>query len=63
MEPSKEGRPRSITLAQRQVCVRAIAIGGLDNVVDVRNALSEHLKVVVSTNTTRHALHEEGLKS
>ena len=42
VEPSKGGCPRSITLAQRRVCVRAITIGGLDNVVDVRNALSEH---------------------
>ena len=36
------GRPRTITLAQQEACVGAITIGGLDNVVDVRNALSEH---------------------
>ena len=31
------------------VC-KTIIIGGLDNVVDMRNALSEHLNVVVSNN-------------
>ena len=30
--------------AQQQACVKTIRIGGLDNVVDARNALSEHLK-------------------
>ena len=63
VEPSRGGRPKSITPAQRQACVRAIIIGGLDNVVDTRNALSEHLNVVVSTNTTRQALHEASLGS
>ena len=29
-----------------------------DNVVDLRNALSEHLNVVVSTTTMRRAHHE-----
>jgi hypothetical protein len=43
--------------------VRAITIGGLNNVVDVRNALSEHLNVVVSTNRMRCALHEVGIGS
>jgi hypothetical protein len=44
-------------------CVRTIIIGGLDIVVDMRNALSEHLIVVVSTNIVRHTLHEAGLRS
>ena len=48
VEPSRGGR----------ACVRAITVGGLDNVVNVRNALNEHLNVVVSTNTMRCALHE-----
>ena len=61
LEPSRGGCPRSITLAQQQVCVRAITIGGLDNDVDMRNALSEHLNVVVSTNIVRRALHEASL--
>ena len=63
MEPSRGGRPRSITPTQRRACVRAITIGGLDNAIDARNALSEHLNVVVSTNTVRHALHEACLGS
>ena len=45
----------------QEACVRAIIVGGLDNVVDVRNALSKRLNVVVSTNTMMHALHEAGL--
>ena len=53
VEPSRRGRPLSITPAQRWACARAITIGGLDYVVDVKNPLSEHLSVVV-----RHALHE-----
>ena len=61
MELSREGHRRSITLAQQQTCARAIIVGGLDNVVDVRYALGEHLNVVVSTNTMRRALHEAGL--
>jgi len=40
-----------------------ITIDGLNNVVDVRNALSEHLQVVMSTNTVRRALHEACLGS
>jgi hypothetical protein len=40
------------------VCVRDITIGGLDSVVNVRTALSEHLNVVVSINIVRRALHE-----
>ena len=63
MELSRRMRPRSITLAQRQECVEPIAIGGLDNVVDVRSALSEQLNVVESTNTKRCALHEACLGS
>ena len=59
----QERRPRSITHAQWQACVRAITIGGLNNVGDSRNALSEHLNVVVSTDTMRCALHEVGLES
>ena len=42
MEPSRGGCPRSITFAQCQACVRAITFGGLYNVLDMRNALSEH---------------------
>ena len=49
---SRGGCPRSITPAQEQVCVIAITVGELNYVVDVRNTLSEHLKVVVSTNTS-----------
>ena len=63
VEPSRGGRPRSITLAQIQVCVKSIKIGELDDDVDVTNALSEHLNVVVSTNTMRHALHEASFGS
>jgi hypothetical protein len=63
VEPSRGGCTRSITLAQRRACVRTIIIGGLDIVVDMRNALSEHLIVVVSTNIVRHTLHEAGLRS
>ena len=48
MEPSRRGCPRSSTPAQQRVCVRAITVGGVDNVVDVRNALNEHLNVVVA---------------
>jgi transposase len=61
VESSRWGRTRNITPAQQRVRLRAIIDGGLDNVVDVRNALSEHLNVVVSTNTMRRALHEVGL--
>jgi transposase len=57
------GHPRSITHAQIQVFVKAVTVGGLDNDVDVRNALSEHLSVVVSTTTMRRALHEVGFGS
>ena len=63
VELSRKGHPRSITHAQWRACVRTITIGGLNNVVDVRNALSEHLNVVASTNTMRCALHEVGLGS
>jgi hypothetical protein len=45
------------------MCVRAITVGGVDNVVNERNVLSEHLNVVVSTSTVRCALHEVGLGS
>jgi hypothetical protein len=41
VEPSRKGHPRSITHAQWRACVRAITIGGLNNVVDVRNASIE----------------------
>ena len=63
VEPSRGGCAKSITLAQRRACVRAIIVGGLDNVVDMRNALSEHLNVAVSTNIVRHTLHEASLGS
>jgi hypothetical protein len=53
-EGAQEASPR----AQQQTCVRAITVGGLDNVIDVRNALSEHLNVIVSTNIVKCALHE-----
>ena len=43
--------------------MKAITIRGLDNDVDARNALSEHLNTVVSTNIVRRALHEVGLGS
>ena len=63
VEPSRGGCPRSTTLAQQRACVRTIIIGGLGNVVDVGNALSEHLNVAVSTNIVRHALHDASLGS
>ena len=44
------------------MCVEAITVGGLDNVVYVSNALKEHLNVVVSTNIVRRALHEACLE-
>ena len=58
VEPSGGGCPKSITVAQRWAYVRAITVGGLDNVVDMRNALSEHLNVIVSINTVRRVLYE-----
>jgi hypothetical protein len=58
VEPPRGGHPRNINPAQRRECVRAMTIGGHDNVVDMRIVLSEHLKIVVSTNTMRHALHK-----
>ena len=63
VKPSRGGRPNNITTARRRACVKAITIGRLDNVADVRNALSKHLNVVVSTNIVRHVLHEVGLGS
>ena len=62
MGPSRGGRPRSIAFAQRRACVRAITVGGLDNVVDVSLGVST-LNVVVSTNTMRRALDEASLGS
>ena len=53
----------SITPTQQRACVRAIIVSGLNNVVDAKNALSEHLNVIVSTKTLRQALHEVGLGS
>ena len=38
-----------------------IIVGGLYNVINTRNALSEHFNVVRSTNIVRRALHEVGL--
>ena len=63
VELARGGRPRNIALVEGGVWVRAITVGGLDNVVAVRNALNEHLNVVVSTNTVGIALHEVGLWS
>ena len=63
VEPSRGGCPRSITPTHQQSCVRVIVVGGLDNVVDMRNPFNEHLNVVVSTNTVRRALHEVSLGS
>lgn len=48
-------------LSSRQACVRAITVDGLDNIIVVRNILSEYLNVVVSTNTMKHALHKLSL--
>ena len=42
---------------------RAITLDGVNTVVDVKNALSEQLNVVVSTNTVRGISHEAGLGS
>ena len=53
---------KHFTLAQQQVCLRAITCSGLDNDVDMRNALSEHLNVV-SSNIVRCALREACLGS
>ena len=61
MELARGGCPRNIALDEGRGCVRTIILGGLDNVVEVRNALIEHL--VVSANTIRIALHEVGLGS
>ena len=61
VEHSIRRRPRNITHAQQRARVKAIIISGLNNVVDVRNALQEHLNMVVSTNTKRHALDEQVL--
>jgi hypothetical protein len=47
VEPLRGGPPRSITLAQQQACVRTITIVGLNNVVDLRNTLSEESNVVI----------------
>ena len=63
VELSRGGHPSSITPTKQRACVRAITIGGLNNVVDMRNALSEHFNVVVSINAARHALHDAGLES
>jgi hypothetical protein len=60
---SKGGHLRNNTLAQQRICVKAIVVGGLDNVVDARTALSEHLNVVVSTNAVRCARHEASFGS
>ena len=46
---------------QRRACVRAITVDGLHNVVDVRNALSEQVNVIVSI--MRHELYEAGIGS
>ena len=48
VDPSRGWHPRSITPTQQRPCKRAITICGLDNAIDVRNALSEHVNVVVS---------------
>src|SRR4051794_37598634 len=63
VERLRGGRPKSITPAQRRACVRAITLGRLNTTVDVINALSEQLNVVVSTNTVRRTLHEAGFGS
>ena len=63
MEPSSGGHPRNTTPAQQRECVGAMSIGGLDNIVDVRHALSEHFNVLMTTNTMRHALHKACLGS
>ena len=62
---SKGGHPKSITPTQRQGHVRAIIVGGLDNVVDMRIALSEHMNVslAMSTNIVGCALHDAGIGS
>ena len=60
---STGGRLRNINPTQQWMCVKTIVVGGLDNVVDARIALSEHLNVVVSTNTVKCALHEASFGS
>ena len=59
----KRRAPKKHHLTQQRTCVRAITVGGLHNIVKVRNILSEHLNVVVRTNMARCALHEVGLGS
>ena len=56
--PARGGHPKNISPTQRRASVRATTIGGLDNVYDMRNALREHLNMVVNTKTVRRALHE-----
>ena len=54
VEPSRGWHPRSITPTQWQGYVRAITVGGIDSVVNVRKSLSEHQHM-------RRALHEASL--
>ena len=63
VERLRGGRLRSLTHVQRRACIRAITVDGLNTAVDVKNALSEQLNMVVSTNTVRRTLHEAGLGS
>ena len=59
----REGHPRSFISVQRQACIRTITLDGLDIVVDVKNALTKQLNMVVCTNTVWRTLHEAGLES
>ena len=38
----EEGAQEASALPQQWVCVRVTTVGGLDNIIDMRNALSEH---------------------
>ena len=58
VEPFQGRCPRSINLVQQRACVRAIRVGGLDNDVDINNALDAYLNMVVSTTAVRRAFHE-----
>jgi hypothetical protein len=60
---SKGGHPKSTTLTPRWAHVRAIIVGGLDNVVYMRIALSEHMNVAMGTNIVGCALHDASLGS
>lgn len=38
--------------------IRTIIVDGVDNPIDMKNVLSEHLNVVLGTNILKYKLHE-----